>query len=206
MPGKIILIEGPDSTGKTSLYNAIYELTKSDYLHASRYEIGNDKAYEALYHNTLDAALLLRNTGHTVVLDRHLISNIIYDAVFENVIRDNSAFIEQMLGAIDAVVVSLPRDKGIYLNKFAEMKASRAELYSEMSAIYDAYHTLWYGVYDKQPDSVCFKHRWYNHVITYYGNLHTYLDSKFPNCKCIRYDMQSTPLAALPDLAREITA
>lgn len=206
MPGKIILIEGPDSTGKTSLYNAIYELTKSDYLHASRYEIGNDQAYEALYHNTLDAALLLREAGHTVVLDRHLISNIIYDAVFENVIRDNGAFIDQMLGSINAVVMSLPKDKDTYLNKFAEMKASRAELYGEMATIYDAYHTLWCGTYGERSDLACFKHSWYRQVVQCYGNLKMYLESKFLNCKYIRYDMQSTPLTALPDLAREITA
>lgn len=206
MAGKIILIEGPDSTGKTSLYNAIYELSKSDYLHASRYEIGNDKAYEALYHNTLDAALLLRKAGHTIVLDRHLISNIIYDAVFENVFRDNGAFVEQMLGSIDAVVVSLPKDKTVYLDKFAEMKASRAELYGEMSNIYDAYHTLWTGAVDQQNPTVCMQHSWYKAVLGQYLNLSSYMLAKFPNCKCIRYDMQSTSLADLPGLAKEILA
>lgn len=203
MAGKIILIEGPDSTGKTSLYNAIYDLSKSDYLHASRYEIGNDKAYETLYHNTLDAALLLRKAGHTVVLDRHLISNIIYDAVFENVFHDNGDFIEQMLGSIDAVVMSLPKDKTIYLKKFEEMKASRAELYGEMATIYDAYHTLWTGNVDP---TVCLQHKWYKSVLDQYHNLSSYMLAKFPNCKCIRYDMQSTSLADLPGLAKDILA
>lgn len=204
--GKIILIEGPDSTGKTSLYNAINNLTKAAYIHITKPQDDSEEAYIDMYKNTLTAAQLIKDTGQYVVLDRHLISNIIYDRVFENIVRDNSGFIKAMFKTIDCFVMSLPSDKNVYLNKFEEMKATRAELYKDMSQIYDAYYDLWNGVdnlTDAELDNVCTDHEWYFDVLKNWDSLKIYLVENFQNCKWTHYDMQSTTLDKLEDFVKE---
>lgn len=204
--GKIILIEGPDSTGKTSLYNSINNLTKAAYIHITKPKDDSEEAYINTYKNTLEAAKLIKTTGQYVVLDRHLISNIIYDRIFENIIRDNSDFIEEMFRTIDCFVMSLPSDKEIYLNKFEEMKNSREELYKDMSAIYDAYYDLWNGVdnlTDAELDNVCTDHEWYYDVLKDWDSLRIYLVENYQNVKWTHYDMQTTTLDKLDEFVKE---
>lgn len=204
--GKIILIEGPDSTGKTSLYNAINNLTKAAYIHITKPQDDSEEAYIDMYKNTLEAAKLIKATGQYVVLDRHLISNIIYDRIFENIVRDNTDFIREMFKTIDCFVMSLPSDKNVYLNKFEEMKTTRTELYKDMSQIYDAYYDLWNGVdniIDAELDNVCTDHEWYFDVLKNWDSLRIYLVENFQNCKWTHYDMQSTTLDKLEDFVKE---
>lgn len=204
--GKIILIEGPDSTGKTSLYNAINNLTKAAYIHITKPKEDTEQAYLDMYVNTLEAAKLIKATGQYVVLDRHLISNIIYDRIFENIVRDNKDFIETMFKTIDCFVMSLPSNKEIYLKKFEEMKSTREELYKDMSSIYDAYYDLWNGVdnlTDAELDNLCTDHEWYFEVLKNWDSLRIYLVENYQNVKWAHYDMQNTTLDKLEEFVKE---
>lgn len=204
--GKIILIEGPDSTGKTSLYNSINSLTKAAYIHITKPQDDSEEAYINMYKNTLTAATLIKETGQYVVLDRHLISNLIYDRVFENIIRDNSQFIETMFKTIDCFVMSLPSNKEKYLEKFEEMKSTREELYKDMSQIYDSYSDLWNGVdnlTDAEIDNLCTDHKWYFEVLKNWDSLRIYLTENFQNVKWTHYDMQNTTLDKLDEFVKE---
>lgn len=206
--GKIILIEGPDSTGKTSLYNAINNLTKAAYIHITKPKDDTEQSYLDMYKNTLEAAKLIRATGQYVVLDRHLISNIIYDRIFENIIRDNADFVKEMFETIDCFIMSLPSDKEIYLKKFEEMKSTREELYKDMSSIYDAYYDLWNGVdnlIDAELDNMCTDHNWYYEVLRDWDSLRIYLTENYQNVKWTHYDMQTTTLDKLEEfVSKEI--
>lgn len=184
---KIILIEGPDAAGKTSLNNAINELTKSAYIHITKPINNTLRAYNNMYNNTLKAAKLIQDTGQYVVLDRYLISNIIYDMIFEGVLRQNESALDKMLSEVKIIYYALPTDKNKYLQKFAEMQKQREELYNNMSRIYDAFYNLYFGIYD----DICCKHSWFNKIVLQ-GGLQKYKN-------VILYDMQQLPLDKLKD-------
>ena len=74
---KLIIVEGPDRSGKTTLAKYIAEQTKGIYIHAS-----GDKTLHAgmmAYHKSiLHTAAFARQQGHMVVLDRLWPSESVY--------------------------------------------------------------------------------------------------------------------------------
>lgn len=121
----IIVLEGPDGVGKTSLGLALKEYLGAKYIHLTyRFRDKMD-----LYH-TAAMRLCTRLAQHDpVVLDRWWISEILYAEAY----RGGSPFIKRHFllehiancnGLI--YVVCLPEDRGQYLNHYMKVKEGRS--------------------------------------------------------------------------------
>lgn len=78
--GVIVILEGSEQCGKTTLARKIQDKYKAYYFHGSRPENGNFLEYHwKMFNSALEAA---RN-GHVVVLDRHLVSHQVYGTLFD---------------------------------------------------------------------------------------------------------------------------
>jgi thymidylate kinase len=80
MQGKLIIVEGPDECGKTTLVN---QLTKAYHL-VPFHCTASKKLFPALadYHwNILDNVKLMLAEGHNVILDRYFLSELVYGSI-----------------------------------------------------------------------------------------------------------------------------
>ena len=78
---KLIILEGPDSTGKSSLAKFLARKLDACYHHAS----GHRSLYEAMFEhhkNIVQATKVNLENGHNVVLDRHWPSELVYGGLF----------------------------------------------------------------------------------------------------------------------------
>ncbi len=78
--GKIIILEGSEQCGKTTLARKIEDEFKAFYLHGSR---PLDRNFEDYHKTMLATALYFAEQGHTVVIDRCFISHEVYNTMFD---------------------------------------------------------------------------------------------------------------------------
>lgn len=154
---KIILLEGPDGSGKTYLSNKIVEKYKASYIHSSRPKDKDDIHYPSIY--TWTAAELIKKSNCDVILDRHFLSQIIYQEVFEKGKSSENFSSPCFMNGFDKIVICLP-EKEKYLEKFNSLKNEREELYDNMNEIYEAYKNLYYGI-----EQNLIKNQFFNEVI-----------------------------------------
>lgn len=77
--GVIVLLEGSEQCGKTTLADKIHDEFKADYLHG---DLPNSKDFFSFHANMCEAALAMATEGHVVVLDRCFISHEVYNTLF----------------------------------------------------------------------------------------------------------------------------
>ena len=78
--GKIVILEGSEQCGKTTLARKIEDEFKAFYFHGSRPLDGDFSTY---HYMMLDTALYFAEQGHTVVIDRCFISHEVYNTLFD---------------------------------------------------------------------------------------------------------------------------
>lgn len=78
--GKIIILEGSEQCGKTTLARKIEDEFKAFYFHGSR---PADGCFEIYHSSMLNSALYFAEQGHTVVIDRCFISHEVYNTLFD---------------------------------------------------------------------------------------------------------------------------
>lgn len=78
--GKIVILEGSEQCGKTTLARKIEDEFKAYYFHGSRPLDGDFSTY---HYMMLDTALYFAEQGHTVVIDRCFISHEVYNTMFD---------------------------------------------------------------------------------------------------------------------------
>ena len=78
--GMIVILEGSEQCGKTTLARKIQDLYKAYYFHGSRPEDGDFLSYHT---DMFLSALKFASRGHVVVLDRHFISHEVYGRLFD---------------------------------------------------------------------------------------------------------------------------
>ena len=78
--GVIVLLEGSEQCGKTTLADKIHEKFKSDYLHGDR---PDNKTFKEFHTEMVQSAIYMANAGHVVVLDRCYISHEVYNSMFD---------------------------------------------------------------------------------------------------------------------------
>lgn len=150
MNNKVIIIEGPDCAGKTTLGTILKEAFNGE-LHHLTYcpEATTHIAQFETYKNLIDGIISGKSPDNKpLILDRYFISNNVYADVAQG--GDNmlsEKFILEMQNAIVNnpnvdIIFALPYDKEMYLNKFAQGINSRRELYPNvelMKKVYDGF-------------------------------------------------------------------
>lgn len=79
--GVIVLLEGSEQCGKTTLADKIHNRFKADYLHGDR---PSRNGFEDFHRNMTVAAFEMAVDGHVVILDRCFISHEVYSALFDD--------------------------------------------------------------------------------------------------------------------------
>lgn len=130
----IILIEGPDGTGKSTLAARLKRLYGCEYIHSS---IVTD--IEGYYKELLSTIRLMKEQGKHLVIDRASVSNKVYTAVFGDTDLLSNKTREEFENSVDLIVYCLPYEKERYLAKFNQLKCCRAERYQQMEEIYDEF-------------------------------------------------------------------
>lgn len=148
-----ILIEGPDSSGKTVLSKTLREAFNSDYVH---FEYEPD---ENIYQKqTLDTFELVK-TSNNIIVDRFIPSEIVYGTVLRDKARfvydDGNTWLHDMLDCFDNIIFCLPICKEDYINQFKKMSQQRDELVKEIkqiSLIYNYYQDLYVNLKGNYPE------------------------------------------------------
>lgn len=146
----VILVEGPDGSGKTTLCN---ELVKKgyEYIHLSK-----DGAYKDT--NTFYYAfrsLLESKKGQNIVIDRSYISNYVYSTVFEDSDIISPVNLYGMQNLVHIVVMCIP-DRKKYLERFEKLKSERQELYQTMDKVYDTFMKVPYKYFSERQKIVIY--------------------------------------------------
>ena len=134
MKGKIILVEGPDCTGKTTLCNQLINRHSFYYKHLTR-----PVDVESLYIQLIKELKKAKKTGMNIVIDRAYISNIVYANVFQDAGVLSNKLRLKINKLVDMIIICLPSNKLEYLKKFNGLKESRKELYNDMEKVYDEF-------------------------------------------------------------------
>lgn len=138
----IIVLDGPDGSGKTSLGEELVRQLGAKYLHLT-YRWGPKMD---LYHTAALYYILREATKRPVILDRWWMSEVVY----ANVYRGGSKWplFYRMLekAAIRhsiTYVMCRPIDRDAYVSHFTKLKGERAEMYSDnMEKVYDGYRAI----------------------------------------------------------------
>lgn len=135
----IIVLEGPDGSGKTSLALELQKYLGAKYIHLTyRFK---DKMH--LYHYAAIRLCAHLAQHQPVILDRWWISEIVYAEAYRGgskVIKHH--FLLEHIATHMGVtyVMCLPEDRDRYLKSFDKLKTEREEMYDEgMSRVYDIY-------------------------------------------------------------------
>lgn len=148
---KIILLEGPDASGKSTLARYFLDIYKGNYTHST--EPKNEEEHPVAHHlASLNFAREWKkfHYDYPTILDRNYLSLIIYSNIFLNdefiskVEDDINTYSKTFQFYIDKTIICLP-PKDLYLKRFEEIKSERAEMYDKMGDCYDAYNDLWEG-------------------------------------------------------------
>jgi thymidylate kinase len=142
-PTGIIVLDGPDGTGKTTLAKELVRKYDARYIHLTYRWKNNMFEYNVA---AVDYAARLAEQGHLVIIDRLWMSDNIYDTVFRGrVISPHlGRYVERLILKYSGIyVICLPESSRDYLNHFNELKSSRIEMYDSMEAIYQGYSQMW---------------------------------------------------------------
>jgi DNA polymerase III delta prime subunit len=149
----IIVIEGPDGTGKTTLSDALREELGARYIHLTyRWK---DKMH--LYHlAALRTAAILAKTS-PVVIDRWWPSEIAYADAYRGGSKYAKYFMRLDYAATQMgvfYVMCLPSDRERYLKHYNVLKGKRTEMYDEgMERVYDNFLEIWRWTFKYRPNA-----------------------------------------------------
>lgn len=138
----LIILEGPDGSGKTTLAEYLVKHHQAHYMHLTY-----DKSWNMFDYMTehLTAAINMLEQGHLVIIDRHWMSEEIYAKVF----RGGSPwpymgrlFDRIILKYSGTYVLCIPGDLRAYLKAYNDLKESRIEMYDTMESVYKEYVAL----------------------------------------------------------------
>lgn len=138
----IILIEGADCSGKTTLAECFMCKANVTYFHNGP----NDNS-PTHYVQQLSTALELVAKGNRVVIDRAWISEQVYGNIFRGECTDPSGECAKVFHRlVTATVMCVRGDTHRHLQHFNQMATQRHEhAIGKAREIIRAYHELWYG-------------------------------------------------------------
>ena len=148
----LIIIEGGDGTGKTTLANELVHRMGAHYCHLTyRFCDRMDQ-----YHTAALELALKRLAYQPVVLDRWWISEQVYARAFRGQTR--WPYMGRMLDRVAqkhaaTYVLCHSSDKQVYLDSFEKLKGERVEMYDAMDKVYDCYDA-WAKLHDSNPNLI----------------------------------------------------
>lgn len=172
----IIIIEGADAAGKTTLAQHFVDSYSAEYIHS-----GKTNDYWKLGHETLKKAVKL-SQKKLVVLDRHWLSECAYGAVYRGVVQvahSARCFDRLIIKHCGVYILCVPSNERAHLDKFQQMKLQRNEAFSDITMVARWYRDLVsngsvqqggsdygaqfqrFGDFASRPDVVI--HDWYRH-------------------------------------------
>ena len=138
----IIVLDGPDGSGKTTLGNELVKQLGAKYLHLT-YRWGSKMN---LYHTAALYYILREATKRPVVLDRWWMSELVYADVYRNGSKWPLLYRMFEKAAIRhgiTYVMCRPVDREAYVEHFKRLKESREEMYSDnMEKVYDGFRDI----------------------------------------------------------------
>lgn len=143
----IILLEGPDGVGKTSLGQAFANSFIANkhtcfYFHCTNKSAR--KSAEEDYTQLLQDLTNWKNLGYDIIIDRAWISNIVYTSVYEpEKAHVSNELVRKLFEIVDKVVICLPENKKDYLANFNKLAKMRKEDYIEsVDKVYELFNTF----------------------------------------------------------------
>lgn len=143
MTAGIICVEGADCSGKTTLVNHIRTLYPAHVMHCRLW-----RDYRRWHLGILRRALRLVVQGELVLLDRHWISQGVYQPIFEKTCYDDVTMEACDLGIAGApgiYVLCVPHDMPAHMERFRKRKAAGREAYDRIEQVARSYADLLYG-------------------------------------------------------------
>ena len=163
---KVYILEGPDGSGKTTLGQKLADTHNCEYVHLTYY-----KDEDAMTNQFYDVIRRVNTHRKGFVVDRFILSNIIYGIVFHN-----CKFVDGWKLFLDSlcrdwlkgkeIVICLPDDKEAYLEHFKKMTEEREEMYcsvEDMSKIYDLYE-VFYEILSHNKDINVSRYDWTKNI------------------------------------------
>lgn len=147
-PTGIIILEGPDGCGKTTLAEHLIEKFNVEYIHLTWSE-DLEKVMDEYQIEALDAAKEL-SKEKLVIIDRHWLSEVVYSNVYRNGSQWNGLHQSLMyiINEAKAInVVCFPENINDYHAHYEQLKTEREEMYDNTLDVYAMYCALWNGVY-----------------------------------------------------------
>jgi hypothetical protein len=136
----IVVLEGPDGSGKTTLARKLLEEESGVYFH-SRYWKNQWKLDAAI----LRAAVKAHIAGKFVVLDRSWIGDGVYGPVFRKTGSVWGRRMDSVLRRFGALYVFCLPPIDFLLREFERLKTEREEMYASISDVVRLYTDVWHG-------------------------------------------------------------
>lgn len=127
----MIILEGADGTGKTTLANALARKLNGMVLHA-----GFDKRWDIRqYHSAIiTSAYFYENAGCPTIIDRWAVSEEVYGRVFRGgAAYDTASLVKDAVLSYDPILIYCRNDKAAENHK--KNMAEREEMYDDMTEV-----------------------------------------------------------------------
>lgn len=140
----IILLEGADVTGKTTLANTMLEALKNDAVYF-KHDNTNNSILE--FSRTIALAHEWSREGKVAIIDRLWLSEAVYGPIMRDHTNDSDGTVMQLCHLYGVVTVVCVRENMTkHLNHFRQMEKVRSEYAAaKIESIIRVYHALWYG-------------------------------------------------------------
>lgn len=144
----IIILEGADGTGKTTLANKLCEKLSAKYIHATWSRELDCRMLEYQMNILSEAYEHYIDTSLPTVIDRLWLSESVYGTCFRNGSKFpyQGRIIEKFIDSIGGFTICcLSMDLEAHKKRFLELKDNRFEMYTSVETVVQLYNDFFYG-------------------------------------------------------------